>query len=146
MGRSQETFNKKERNKKKAKKRKEKEEKRQMRKDQDKKSGLDDMIAYVDENGVISSAPPDPNKKTEIKAEDIPTGVPEREEEDSIRTGTIAFMNDEKGYGFIRDQQTHESLFFHVNDTLDDVKEGNKVQYEIVKNPKGLSAVQVKLG
>ena len=51
MGRSQETFKKKDVRNKKAKKRKEKEEKRLAKKDNEKKSGLNDMIAYVDENG-----------------------------------------------------------------------------------------------
>ncbi|MGM0666990.1 MAG: hypothetical protein ACQETA_06685 [Bacteroidota bacterium] len=71
MGRSQETFKKKDVRNKRAKKRKEKAEKRMARKDNDKKSGLNDMIAYVDENGVISSTPPDPKTKEEIDPEDI---------------------------------------------------------------------------
>jgi len=71
MGRSQETFKKKDVRNKKAKKRKEKEEKRLAKKDNDKKSGLNDMIAYVDENGVISSTPPDPGNKKNIDPEDI---------------------------------------------------------------------------
>jgi len=71
MGRSQETFNKKEIRNKKEKKRKEKEKKRLARKELEKSgSSLDDMIAYVDENGMLTSTPPDPSKKTEIKAED----------------------------------------------------------------------------
>lgn len=60
MGRSQETYKKKDVRKKRAKKRKDKEEKRLAKKDNEKKGGLDDMIAYVDENGVISSTPPIP--------------------------------------------------------------------------------------
>ena len=71
MGRSQETYRKKDVRKKKSKKRKEKEEKRQARKNNEKKSGLDDMIAYVDENGVIRSTPPNPDNKPEIDPEDI---------------------------------------------------------------------------
>lgn len=72
MGRSQETFRKKDVRKKKAKKRKEKAEKRLARKEHGERSGLDDMIAYVDENGVISSTPPDPKKKNEeVDPDDI---------------------------------------------------------------------------
>jgi hypothetical protein len=63
MGRSQETFNKKEVKNKKEKKRKDKEKKRLIRKETGKKSSFDDMIAYVDEYGKISSTPPDPSKK-----------------------------------------------------------------------------------
>ncbi|MDT8401411.1 MAG: hypothetical protein RQ743_06930 [Bacteroidales bacterium] len=71
MGRSQETFKKKDVRNKKAKKRKEKAEKRLAKKDSDKKSDLKDMIAYVDKNGVISSTPPDPRAKEDIDPEDI---------------------------------------------------------------------------
>ena len=64
MGRSQETFSKKEHEKKKIQKRKEKEEKREERKANSKKGkSFEDMIAYVDENGQLTSTPPDPNKK-----------------------------------------------------------------------------------
>ncbi|MBA7572405.1 hypothetical protein ES708_14185 [subsurface metagenome] len=63
MARSRETFNKKEVRNKKEKKKKEKEKKRLARKESEKKSGLDDMIAYVDANGNITSTPPDPTKK-----------------------------------------------------------------------------------
>ena len=59
MGRSQESFNKKEVRSKKEKKRKEKAEKRAARSEGEKKSSLDDMIAYVDETGRILDAPPD---------------------------------------------------------------------------------------
>ncbi len=64
MGRSQETFGKKEVRTKKEKKRKEKEQKRAKRKSEGKKSNFDDMIAYVDEFGKITSTPPDPDRKT----------------------------------------------------------------------------------
>ena len=77
MGRSQETFNKKEVRKQKEKKRKEKEKKRQARKEEDKKS-MDDMIAYVDEYGNITDTPPDPEEKDEVKAEDITIGAANR--------------------------------------------------------------------
>ena len=63
MGRSQETFGKKEVRNKKDKKRKDKEQKRAKKKSEGKKSNFDDMIAYVDEFGMITSTPPDPDKK-----------------------------------------------------------------------------------
>ena len=148
MGKSQETFNKKEVRNKKEKKRKEKVQKRQARKENGKSSSsLDDMIAYVDENGVISSTPPDPSKKTEIKLEDIEIGVPNREDEvyDPIRKGVVSFYNDAKGFGFIRDMETKESVFVHVNNTLEEIKEGNIVNFEVEMGPKGPTAMQVKI-
>jgi len=146
MGRSQETFNKKEVRNKKEKKRKDKEKKRLARKEGEKGS-LDDMIAYVDENGMISSEPPDPTKKKDIKAEDIEIGVPTREtvELDPIRKGIVSFFNDSKGYGFIKDSETKESVFVHVNNVIDEIREGNVVSFEVEMGAKGPSAIRVKL-
>ncbi len=61
MSKSQETWNKKEREKKKQKSRQDKLEKRQERKENAKEGkSFDDMLAYIDENGNLSSTPPDP--------------------------------------------------------------------------------------
>ncbi len=147
MGRSQESFNKKEVRNKKAKKRKEKEKKRQAKKDENKGNSLDDMIAYVDEHGNIVDSPPDPDEKTEIKAEDIEVSVPpdEEVEMDPVRKGTVSFFNDAKGFGFIIDSETKESVFVHINNTLEPIQEGNLVSFEVEQGPKGPIAVQVKL-
>ncbi len=148
MGRSQETFNKKEVRNKKEKKRKEKEKKRLARKEKEKKSSLDDMIAYVDENGMITSTPPDPSKKKSIKAEDIDISIPKSDstqQMDTIRKGIVSFFNESKGYGFIRDSETKESVFVHVNNLLEDIKEGNVVSFEVEMGKKGPTAIQVKL-
>ncbi|PTN10260.1 cold-shock protein [Mangrovibacterium marinum] len=148
MGRSQESFQKKEVRNKKEKKRKEKEAKRLARKESDKPNSLDDMIAYVDENGMITDTPPDPDKKTEVKVEDIVIGVPKEadlEPEDLVRKGTVTFFNQSKGFGFIRDGQSGESLFVHVNNILEPITEGNSVSYEMERGPRGMMAVQVKV-
>jgi cold shock CspA family protein len=147
MGRSQETFNKKDVRNKKEKKRKEKEQKRLAKKEKEKQS-LDDMIAYVDENGVITSTPPDPSKKEEIEAENIEIGVPKKdadEELDPVRKGVVTFFNDSKGYGFIKDMETKESVFVHVNNLLEEIKENNIVSFEVEMGPKGATAVKVKI-
>jgi len=148
MGRSQDTFNKKEVRNKKEKKRKEKEKKKLARKENEKKGSLDDMIAYVDENGMIIDTPPDPTKKEEIKLEDIEIGVPNREAAekiDPIRKGIVSFFNDSKGYGFIKDMETKEGVFVHINNTIDEIKEGNLVSFEVEMGQKGPTAVRVKL-
>ncbi len=148
MGRSQETFNKKEVKHRKEQKRKEKEKKRLARKENEKKSSLDDMIAYVDENGMITSTPPDPAKKKEVKLEDIEISTPDRNSlpaSDPIRKGVVSFFNQSKGYGFIKDSETKESIFFHVNNLLGDVNEGDRVSFEIEMGKKGPAAVNVKL-
>lgn len=149
MGRSQESFNKKDVRNKKEKKRKEKEKKRLARKEDKVKGGsLDDMIAYVDENGMISDTPPDPSNKKDIKLEDIEISIRKQEDKevlDPIRKGVVSFFNDSKGYGFIKDMNTQESFFVHINNVIDEIKEGNLVNFEIGKGMKGPIAMQVKL-
>ena len=148
MGRSQESFNKKEVRKKKEKKRQDKEKKRLAKKDGEKKGGLDDMIAYVDENGRLSDTPPDPAAKKKTKAEDIEISIPKQDpnqKPDPIRKGKLTFFNDSKGYGFIRDSETQDSVFVHVNEFQDDIMEGNVVTFEVERGLKGPAAVRVKL-
>ncbi|MBK8142887.1 MAG: cold shock domain-containing protein [Chitinophagaceae bacterium] len=144
-----ETWNKKEREKKKQQNKKKKAERKQERKDNAKPGmGLDDMLAYLDENGNLSSKPPDPRKKVVINVEDIEIGVRKQEPvnpEDLIRKGTVTFFNDAKGYGFIKDDVTGESVFVHINSLEEEIKEQNKVTFEIQMGPKGANAVNVKL-
>ncbi len=107
------------------------------------------MMAYVDENGNITETPPDPTKKKKvIKQEDIQIGVSRQAEADPadlIRKGTITMFNTSKGYGFIRDHETQESIFVHQNGLASAIKEGDKVSFEVEKGLKGLNAVKVKL-
>ncbi len=149
MGRSQQSFQKKENEQKKQKKKKDKEKKREERKmDAEKGKSEEDMFAYVDEHGNITSTPPDPGYKAkEIKAEDIQIGVPKKEEieEETIRNGTVTFFNDSKGYGFIKDHGSNESIFVHINNILEPISEGNHVIFETERGPRGLNAIGVKL-
>lgn len=143
-----ETWNKKEREKKKQQSKKDKAERKQERKENTKDgNNLDSMIAYLDENGNLSSTPPDPRKKVNIKVEDIEIGVARHEfnPEDLIRTGVITFFNNDKGYGFIKDLETQESVFVHINALTEPVKEQNKVSFEVEMGPKGANAINVKL-
>lgn len=148
MARSQESFNKKEIHNKKEKKRKEKEKKRLAKKESGKKNSLDDMIAYVDENGMISSKPPDLSKKEELDVESIEVSVPKRdnsERDDPIRKGVVTFFNDAKGFGFIKDSITKQDVFVHINNVQGEIKENNIVTFEVEMGPKGPTAVNVKL-
>jgi cold shock CspA family protein len=151
MAKSQETWNKKEREKKKQKSKQDKQEKKLERKQNAGSEGksLDDMMAYIDENGNITSTPPDPTKKRKvINAEDIEVGVPKQrpvDPADLIRKGTVSFFNESKGYGFIQDLQSQERVFVHVNGLTEAIKENNKVTFEVEMGPKGPSAVNVKL-
>jgi cold shock CspA family protein len=55
------------------------------------------------------------------------------------------FFNDAKGYGFIKDLETQESVFVHINSLTEEIKEHNKVTFEVEMGPKGSNAVRVKL-
>ncbi len=143
-----ETFSKKEKEKARQKKRKDKEEKREERKSTAQKGlGLDEMMAYVDENGNITSTPPDPKRKRVIDQASIQIGVSKQEDtapEDLVRQGIVTFFNSSKGYGFIRDLQSQESIFVHMNGLVDPIAEQDKVTFEVTRTPKGLNAVEVK--
>ena len=150
MSKSRETGNKKETAKTKRKTRQDKEQRREERRAQAKSgsTSLDDMIAYVDEDGNITSTPPDPSKKREVREEDIVIGVPRQspaEALDPIRRGTVSFFNNSKGYGFIRDHETQESIFVHANGLVDEIRENDKVTFEVQMGHKGPNAVDVKL-
>src|SRR5512138_2773174 len=148
MARSQETFNKKEVKNKKEKKRKDKAKKRLIKKESGKKNSFDDMIAYVDEFGKITSTPPDPAKKEVVIAENIELGATKNasvQGNDFIRKGVVTFFNESKGYGFIRDMDSRQSVFVHANNLLEVIRENNIVVFEIGKGPKGPTALKVKL-
>ena len=147
MAKSKETFNKKEKEKKRLKLRQEKKEKMEQRKaNAAKGKSLDDMLAYIDEDGNISSTPPDPKMKRVFKAEEIEIGVPKHSDEadDAINEGVVNYFNESKGFGFIVDKQSGERLFFHVNQLEERIRENDKVTYDIEKGVKGLNAVNIK--
>lgn len=149
MGKSQETWNKKQKEKKKQKKREDKEQKKQEKKANPTKSSLDDMLAYVDEFGNITTTPPDPlKKKSTVKLEDIEVSIPKQtpvDPADLVRKGSVTFFNESKGYGFIKDTESQESVFVHVNAIAEPIQEKDKVTFEVEMGPKGPSAVNVKL-
>jgi cold shock CspA family protein len=147
LARSTETFGKKEKEKARLKKSKDKKEKAEERKaNAAKGKSLEDMMAYIDENGNITSTPPDPSRKIKINVEDIQIGVAKQQDlpQDSVRTGVVSFFNEAKGYGFIKDMQTQESIFVHINALTEPLKENNMVTFETEQGQKGLSAINVK--
>lgn len=143
-----ETFSKKEKEKLRQKKRKDKQEKKEDRKaNAQKGQPLDQMMAYVDENGNISSTPPDPRRKRQINEEDIQIGVAKQEDgpvAEVIRQGVVTFFNASKGYGFIKDLQSQESIFVHINALIDPINEQDKVTFTTTMTPKGPNAIDVK--
>jgi cold shock CspA family protein len=149
MGRSQETFGKKEVRKKNDKKRKDKETKRAKKKTEGKRSNFDDMIAYVDEFGMISSTPPDPDKKkVDVEVDSIELNVTRNNPQsapDFVRKGVVSTFNNSKGYGFIRDLSSGQSVFVHANSLLEAIRENDVVVFEIGRGAKGPAAMKVKI-
>jgi cold shock CspA family protein len=148
MARPQETSNKKEMEKKRLQKKKEKEQRKEERKANSKEGlTLEDMMAYVDENGNIVSTPPDPNKKKAIKVEDVVIGSRNNESATPVnqRTGIVTFFNVSKGFGFIRDTTTKESIFVGSKSITTRIQENDTVTFETEMGPKGLNAINVKL-
>jgi len=148
MSKSQQTYNKKEREKKRKKKRQEKEERKAQRKLEKAERGKtkqEDQFMYMDINGNFTTEKPDPNDKIEIKAEDIELGVPQyaRESIETVINGKVKFFSEDKGYGFITIKSNKESIFVHINDAYEGIKENHIVQFEIGKGPKGAKAIKV---
>lgn len=148
MGASSETFSKREKEKQRQKKKQDKQEKREDRKANTiKGQGLDQMMAYVDEYGNITSTPPNPNRRSTVAQQDIAISTARREAEppqDLIRRGTVTRFDSSKGYGFIQDGQSQQSVFVHQNELIDSVQQNDKVTFEIKMTPKGASAINVK--
>ncbi|GGH64911.1 MAG: cold shock domain-containing protein [Bacteroidetes bacterium] len=145
MGKSQETSFKKEREKKKKLKKDAKAKRKEERKMNS--DGSAESFTYVDKFGNFSDTPPPPAEK--MKAEDIDVSTPKKEDRATVkeleteRTGVVTFYNDAKGYGFIKDKSTQESVFVHVNNTTEPITEGNMVTFEVEKGHKGPTAVKV---
>ncbi len=146
MAKSEQSFNKKEKEKKRLKKRELKNKKKEERKANSKGGGLENMIAYVDEYGNLTDTPPDPENKISVDAESIEIGIPKKihEDIDPVHKGKVAFFNDSKGFGFINDLDSQEKYFVHVNGLIDKIKENDKVSFELEKGMKGMNAVKVK--
>ena len=62
----------------------------------------------------------------------------------STTTGTVKWFNESKGFGFIS-REGGEDVFVHVNNTNDEITEGDKVSYDVEETQKGLSAVNVSI-
>ncbi len=149
MAKSQQTFNKSEKEKKRLKKREEKKKKRVARKAAAKESGGGIQFAYVDYNGNLTDTPPDPSQKIEIEAEDIILGIPKKEEGDEekfdpVRNGKVSFYDSSKGFGFIIDAVDQQKYFTHVSGLIDEIVENDTVSFELEKGMRGMNAVRVK--
>lgn len=141
------SFNKKEREKKRRKRKKDKKERKQQKKLDGVKG---EEFMYVDENGNLTSTPPEEQERTEIKLENIKVSTPKQSEiaeEDPIRNGVVKFYNPEKRFGFIKEIKTGNEFFVHGENVKGDIdlQENDKVEYEIGNGHKGPVAINVSI-
>ena len=61
-----------------------------------------------------------------------------------MKKGTVKFFNDSKGFGFIIDDENQQEYFVHVSGLIDEVNEGDEVEFELKEGKKGLNAVNVR--
>ena len=107
---------------------------------------MDDMIAWVDENGNITDTPPEEHKKQEVKLEDIAVSTPKKEDvEIEPLKGRVEYFDTNKGYGFIKDLAGAEKYFFHVSSAFPGIAEGNIVHFETERGTRGMNAVRITL-
>lgn len=145
MARSKGMSSKREKEKQRQKEKQEKREKREERKANPAKGkSLEDMMAYVDENGNLTSSPPDPDKKKVFNVEEIEIGVPKlQESDDPFLEGRVDYFDASKGFGFIV-QSNGMKVFLHISQATYPVSEGDIVRFMVERGPKGLKAVSVE--
>ena len=59
--------------------------------------------------------------------------------------GTVKFFNDTKGFGFISEEGSGKDHFVHISGLIDEIREGDTVEFELEEGKKGLNAVKVKV-
>jgi cold shock protein len=62
-----------------------------------------------------------------------------------MKTGTVKFFNELKGFGFIKDDESENEYFVHATGLIDQVREGDEVSFELQEGRRGLNAANVKL-
>lgn len=142
------SMNKRDNEKKKQSKRLEKQKRKEERKTNNNKgASLEEMFAYVDENGQITSTPPDLTVKEETNLEDILISVPKKEEieeEYVVNKGVVDSFNASKGYGFIKELSSGKKYFFHISSAPRTIGEGDVVTFDLEQGRRDLNAVNIQ--
>ena len=60
-------------------------------------------------------------------------------------TGTVKFFNESKGFGFVVDDESKEEYFVHISGLIDEIREGDEVEFDLKEGRKGMNAVDVKV-
>lgn len=140
------SFNKRQKEKLKQQKKLEKQKRKELRKSQG-KSSMDDMIAYEDDYGQLHSSP-DNIVKDEVKLEDIEVSTPKKsedEEENAFLTGKVSYLNVEKGYGFIQQEDTRNSYYFRLSNAPEEIEIEDKVAFLTEDSARGKNAIHIAI-
>ena len=62
-----------------------------------------------------------------------------------MKNGTVKFFNETKWFGFITEEGSNQDYFVHISGLVDEIKQGDKVEFELTEGRKGLNAVNVKV-
>ena len=62
-----------------------------------------------------------------------------------MERGTVKFFNESKGFGFIIEDNSKKDYFVHVTGLIDEIREGDEVEFELKEGKKGLNAVNVRV-
>ncbi|AOR27333.1 cold-shock protein [Flavobacteriaceae bacterium] len=62
-----------------------------------------------------------------------------------MKNGTVKFFNASKGFGFITEDDSNTEYFVHVTGIIDEINEGDKVEFELKEGRKGMNAVNVRI-
>jgi CspA family cold shock protein len=62
-----------------------------------------------------------------------------------MSNGTVKFFNDSKGFGFITEEGSGKEHFVHISGLVDEVREGDAVEFELKEGKKGLNAINVRV-
>jgi CspA family cold shock protein len=63
----------------------------------------------------------------------------------TMSKGTVKFFNDSKGFGFITEDDNNKEHFVHISGLIDEIREGDAVEFDLQEGKKGLNAVNVKV-
>lgn len=62
-----------------------------------------------------------------------------------MKKGTVKFFNETKGFGFITEEGSNQDHFVHISGLIDEIKEGDTVEFELKEGKKGMNAINVKV-
>ena len=62
-----------------------------------------------------------------------------------MKEGTVKFFNNAKGFGFIKPSDSNDDVFVHESGLIDEIRENDKVKFDVERGRKGMNAINVEL-